>query len=268
MTDSDPPAGGNTTTADWHGWPTPVTGNILTRVMRLETPAGQGTGFTLELLGRDQQYLVTAEHVLPPAAQDPVHLTMRVAGGVSEAEHTRLPLATPPSADVAVFALGWPATTSTLPVVANSDGMTFSQDAYILGYPSVGGTQIRGAGEAFAFVKKAIISALTHEPGGVQRLYLDGHSNPGFSGGPVVFARPGHRDPHIAGVVIGSVFEEVQTYSTDPTDLVVAANSGIIVATDIGHVIEAIRRHSEATFGPLPADDGHGAPLPTLWRGE
>jgi hypothetical protein len=147
--------------------------------------------------------------------------------------------------------------------------MTFSQDAFILGYPSVGGTHIRGA-EAFAFVKKAIISALVHQPGGVQTLYLDGHSNPGFSGGPVVFARSGHRDPHIAGVVIGSVLEEAQTHSEDLDlrDLVVAANSGIIVATDIGHVLEAIRRHSEATFGPLPADDGHGAPLPPLWRGE
>ena len=60
-------------------WPTPVTGAILGRVMRLESAAANGTCFMLELAGREQQYLVTAAHVLPPAQQDPAHLQLHRA---------------------------------------------------------------------------------------------------------------------------------------------------------------------------------------------
>jgi hypothetical protein len=236
---------------------TPVTANVYERVMRLETSEAIGTCFTLELPGRDQQYLITAAHLLPPPEQDPVHLVMKIRGGTWEGDYTRLPFEVPVPADIAVFAIGWPATTATFPVIPSSQSMVLSQDAYILGYPErVGGTRIRGI-EAFAFVKKAIVSALG-EPEGVRTIFLDGHSNRGFSGGPVVWSHPDAEHPLIAGVVVGAVPEEVEWWhETDDesiTGLTLTSNSGIIVATEIGYAVTAMAQHSIAMFGPFPPD--------------
>jgi hypothetical protein len=236
----------------------PATTVVYERIMRLDACRGAGACFTLEIPTREMQYLVTAAHLVPPAEDDPAHLVMKKFGGVWEGSFKRIPIDVAPEADVAVFPIGWPPTTQTLPVFPSTDGLMLAQDAYIFGYPHrVGGTRIRGV-EAFAFVKKATISAFA-EPNDVRSIFLDGHSNEGFSGSPVVFGKPGQPYPCIAGVVIGSVFdEEIQTHHPKPPKwlekLTIAANAGIILATEIGHVVEAMGFHSEETFGPF--EDG------------
>ena len=63
--------------------------------------------------------------------------------------------------------------------------MTLAQDVYFLGFPFGMSTDIGDLNLNFPlpFVKKAILSAFGKDEGLV---LLDGHNNPGFSGGPVV----------------------------------------------------------------------------------
>lgn len=68
-------------------------------------------------------------------------------------------------------------------------------------------------------------------------------NNPGFSGGPVVFDRDGaHLRPQVCGVIAGYRTELQPVYqgATPITAVAAAANTGIIIATDIRHVTDAI----------------------------
>jgi len=78
-------------------------------------------------------------------------------------------------------------------------------------------------------VKRATISALDQGA-----FLLDGHNNPGFSGGPVVFAPPNSSDFRVAAVVSG--FQAVKQpifQGTEETAFTYLYNTGIIVAHDI-----------------------------------
>ena len=70
----------------------------------------------------------------------------------------------------------------------------YGQDVYFLGFPYGlhGDMSALSNDLPFPFVKKGIISLFHND--GVNRIYLDGHNNPGFSGGPVVFMPAGLSD--------------------------------------------------------------------------
>lgn len=76
----------------------------------------------------------------------------------------------------------------------------------------------------FPFVKKCIISSINK-----QTIYLDGHNNRGFSGGPVVVIET-NKTMKIIGVVSGFLNDNVN----------VTENSGIFYANSISLIIDAI----------------------------
>jgi len=85
------------------------------------------------------------------------------------------------------------------------------------------------------FIKSGILSALDIRNENAVTLYLDGHNNPGFSGGPIVFLSNTTRRFHVAGVVSGfrneyfPIFELDRTGKSAPKahkNLVTQANSG------------------------------------------
>jgi hypothetical protein len=83
------------------------------------------------------------------------------------------------------------------------------------------------------FVKKAILSAMSTE-NEVEHLFLDGHNNPGFSGGPVVFKTHGSNDLKVAAVISGYRYTEGPVFSDGSAmPLVYRYNTGIIVAHSI-----------------------------------
>jgi hypothetical protein len=74
---------------------------------------------------------------------------------------------------------------------------------------------------------------------------LDGHNNPGFSGGPVILKQRGH-GPLIVGAVISSYMKDCSPVRScdewfKETGLMAEGNSGIIFATSIRVVIEIIK---------------------------
>ena len=100
------------------------------------------------------------------------------------------------------------------------------------------------------FVKKGIVANMS--PG---LLFLDGHNNPGFSGGPVVFNTPQSRDYKIAGVVSGyrATSQPVKEHEQDSSSITFDENAGIVVAYSINFAIDLIKSN------PIGAPVNYGA---------
>ena len=94
-------------------------------------------------------------------------------------------------------------------------------------------------------VKKGIVSMFD---GNI--ILLDGHNNPGFSGGPVVFHPNSHsNDLSVAGVIAGYRFDREPVYKNQEQEQkgkplgYYKANTGIIVTYEIRHALELIRQN-------------------------
>ena len=94
-----------------------------------------------------------------------------------------------------------------------------------------------------AFVKKAILSGIIKE---VQyaKFVLDGHNNPGFSGGPVIYYDKDYQENRVLGII--------SSYRTDSQNIVKAdgkpiggitslGNAGIIYAYSIEYALDLIK---------------------------
>jgi hypothetical protein len=72
---------------------------------------------------------------------------------------------------------------------------------------------------------------------------LDGHNNPGFSGGPVVFRRANKIGEEFRVMAVVSAFrtEDVEVrFQGQPTGLTSATNTGIVVCPSIKQVTDMI----------------------------
>ncbi|MFP5285628.1 MAG: serine protease [Thermoanaerobaculia bacterium] len=227
------------------------TSNVIYRVLRIKTPTDTGSAFTIEVDGR--QYLITARHLLDGfGSEGDIDLW-------SEGRWSRFPARAiyPANENVDIAALDLNRTvTVTFPLEPSSGGLTLGQQVYFLGYPYGLGTPGSSAaappgfGE-IPFLKSGILSALDDRNPEASLLYLDGHNNPGFSGGPIVFWHSESRRFRVAGVVRGYRNEALPVVKKknldDPrapahNDLYTRANSGIVVGYDIRHIVDAIRR--------------------------
>jgi hypothetical protein len=141
--------------------------------------------------------------------------------------------------DISVLALGFQLS-PTRPLTPTGAGIGFGQDVYFLGFPYNLFTDIGANNRDFPvpFIKKAIVSSIT-KVGDAEVTFLDGHNNPGFSGGPVVFVPPGQRDFRVAAVISGYRFEREPVFVGDqPTNLAYRYNTGIIIAYGIRHAVD------------------------------
>jgi S1-C subfamily serine protease len=230
-------------------WAQVPTSNVLYRVLRIKTATDTGSAFTIEV--DDKQYLITARHLLDGfGAEGEIELWLEGRWSKLKA---RAIYPSKAAVDIAALDLGRPVTI-TFPLVPSSGGLTLGQQAYFLGYPHGLGTSRaepfpRGFGE-LPFLKGGIVSAVDDRDLEAMVLYLDGHNNPGFSGGPIVFWHPGSSSFRVAGVVRGYRNEALPVLKRKDLDtpgakahnaLYTRANSGIVVGYDIRHIVEAIR---------------------------
>lgn len=216
--------------------------NITQRVLMLRYAGRTATGFTLDLDAR--QYLITAAHVIA-GMEDTGKIEIRRDEKWVEYSVKRLNV--PEPADVAVLAPSVALTPSLeLPTLEEASSGT---DGFFLGFPY--GISIPSGTTnnlyPLPFIKKAFVSGVI-VTNGVQRVFLDGINNPGFSGGPVVILDP--RDPYpdgspkvkVIGIISGFRNERVPVRDGgNATNLTVETNTGIIEAVGIRHAINAIR---------------------------
>ena len=79
---------------------------------------------------------------------------------------------------------------------------------------------------------------------GHQALIIDGHNNPGFSGGPVVFTKPGSNDYKVAGVISGyKVQYEPVLLEKEGTGLEYAYNTGLVIAYQLYNGVEHLTQN-------------------------
>ena len=111
---------------------TVITANVIYRVFRLKVGPETGTGFTIEEYGTE--YLVTARH-LAHSLLGKRQIEVFKDGGWSPLEVTTVGHA-PGEVDISVLAPAERLTPSRpLPLPASSEGLTYGQEAFFLGYP-------------------------------------------------------------------------------------------------------------------------------------
>ena len=211
----------------------PLEAQVLGRVCRFVGESQRpGTGFLLDMHSR--QYLITANHLtcgepeefintqLPPWYPSPHQSqVLRRVGPVD----TRV--------DVAVFACDQPLASSGLTLPAGTDGLIWSQDAYVVGYPlNLSGRTATGL-YGIPIAKKGIVAAmdLGAEP---PVLFLDLIANPGLSGAPVVYRHSTTRAWTVGGVVTQDI-----AVPLDPVRQQ-TGHSGLSQAVDIRVALEWI----------------------------
>lgn len=211
-----------------------ITANFIHRTFRIRCGESIGTGFTIDI--DEKQYLVTASHVLANLAQEgEIYI---FGNGLWTPLQVKLVGHAPHPIDISVLAPDKRLTPTSLPVRVSSDGMMHGQEVYFLGFPYhfLGNIIFTDEGFPLPFVKRATLSCFD------ESVYLlDGHNNPGFSGGPVVFGQPGTPPTNIAGVISGyKFFREPIFHGQAQTELTYKYNTGIIVSYKIEHALSVI----------------------------
>ena len=121
---------------------------------------------------------------------------------------------------------------------ATHKGLTYGQDVYFLGFPYgyLGRYHFGPQGYPLPFVKKATLSLFDGKT-----FLLDGHNNPGFSGGPVVFTEPFKHNYKVAAVVSGYRAVEEPVFADGvASGLTYSYNTGIIIAHAIDWALDLI----------------------------
>ena len=148
--------------------------------------------------------------------------------------------------DVDISVLAPPhAISPSLPFEPTTKHIQLGQDTFFLGFPYGLQAEVGDVNAYFPLplVKKACVSMLSLGPEETQHLLLDGHNNPGFSGGPVIYSPPGNSDSVcVAGVVAGFTYAWDRVFLRgQETEMSIRYNTGIITAYSIDYALELIR---------------------------
>lgn len=223
-----------------------ITANVIHRTFHIRSGNSSGTAFAIDHKGK--QYLATARHVVEGITSsgdiDIYHeqqwksVAVDVVGAGKD------------GIDVAVMACSIQLSLP-LPLKATTDGLTYGQVVYFLGFPFgwVGGLERINLDFPMPFVKAGIYSA-TDEANSF--IFIDGYGNPGFSGGPVVF-RPEGRSTgefQVAGIVsnaptpllspiVGGDGSPILNEQNEPIAYF-GENQGFVVAIEIQHATNLI----------------------------
>ena len=210
-----------------------ITSATLQRTFRIRVGPSVGTCFTVDLDGR--RYVATARHVAGDIESRraveiwhdgtwkslPVDLVGHGANGV---DITVL-------APKQLFGGAYP--------VRIHDGFLLGEEVSFLGFPFGEGSEVGAMNLDYPvpWVKRGIVSAFDQESSAV---YVDGHNNPGFSGGPVVHER--ESNPRIVGVISGYRRDrrKVLDDSGHEGPYTYDQNTGIVLAYNAGRITEIV----------------------------
>ena len=212
---------------------------IISRVFRIAFGTSSGTAFTIENHG--VQFLVTAKHIFKSANHPAAGKIALLMGKKYQTYDVEIRYPADPEIDIAVMKLiPYQQLTPMYDNKNTPEGITLGQDVYFLGFPYQYDqllSAIPGDTKPLPFVKKACLSTILMD--GKTTLLLDGHNNPGFSGGPVCFKRVDNdkEKMSIVGIVSGFRFDKKYVFDENDsqTESYVKDNTGIIIAYCITH---------------------------------
>ena len=212
---------------------------IVSRVFRIVFGTSSGTAFTIENHG--VQFLVTAKHIFKSANHPAAGKIMLLTSKKYQTFDVEIRYPSDPEIDIAVMKLTpYQQLTPMYENENTTEGIVLGQDVYFLGFPYQYDqllSAIPGDSKPLPFIKKACLSTILMD--NKSTLLLDGHNNPGFSGGPVCFKKlkSGKKAMSIAGVVTGYAFDKQYIFDENDsqTTSYVKDNTGIIVVHCISH---------------------------------
>ena len=212
---------------------------IINRVLRIRFAGSVATAFTLEQ--DNVQFIITAKHVFENAKWPNTATIELLIDGIYQSFPVDIQYPKDEQIDIAVLRTN-PYQILT-PFMGNSfstKGMTYGQDVYFLGYPYNFDDLLAGfpgSNSPLPFVKKACLSGMLAPSPSI--LFLDGHNNPGFSGGPVCFKKAGDKLFTIAGVISGYRYSKLPVFDNmnKKTEYYIKENTGIINAADISFAV-------------------------------
>lgn len=144
--------------------------------------------------------------------------------------------------DIAIIETTIKLQTNDQDIQLSADGLILGQDVYFLGFPYIGSSlryqpEKINHGFPLPFIKKATLSKTED-----RLFYLDGHNNPGFSGGPIIFWNYETSKHQVLGVISRYIpqFGKVASVE-DSRDLLYHENSGIAIGYSIEFVIEFLK---------------------------
>ncbi len=219
-----------------------VQAEVFCRVMRIQHENSLGTAFTIESHGK--QFIVTAKHLFESNGFPSSSAISLLIGTSYQTFDVDIRYPAEQKADIAVMRLKKERLlTPVYDNINSSDGLIYGQDVYFVGFPyqydSILG-MFPGGNMPIPFVKKACLSAILKDGAGT--ILLDGHNNPGFSGGPVCYKTIGSAEKtmRILGVVSGYRFDSQPLFdnSGNQTSFFVRENTGIIIVSDIKHAVQ------------------------------
>jgi len=223
-----------------------VTSNAIRRTFHIKVGEQTATCFLIDI--DDQQYLVTAKHIVSGFTHE---------GTISIAHDrqwknlpTKLVGHAPGEADISVLALPYRIAGADLSLPPDAKGLTVGQEVYFLGYPFglFGEMGKENNNYPLPFVKRGVVSCFEHNNHDLHRVFLDGHNNPGFSGGPVVFQPPGATNFQVAAVISGYRYENLPVFhGEEALPLITRHNTGIVFTYGIGYATALVR---ENPIGP------------------
>jgi S1-C subfamily serine protease len=218
---------------------------IMQRTLLIKNDAANkyGTAFFVDHKG--VAYLVTARHMVEglPATKATIGVWKDNTWKSLQTVKTLFPKSN--EVDIAVLKLDEKVPTP-FPIQPHDDtaGPTMGQSLWFLGYPFQLGTTFSPNAHwdgGTPFIKRGTMSALNGSNPDAIVYYIDGFNNPGFSGGPILYWSFSKHVYQILGVVKGFKPEAAQiVVNGQPVDTQVMVNSGILIAYDIKHAVDAI----------------------------
>lgn len=217
-----------------------ITANVFRRTFFIKFGQSTGTAFTVDCDGR--QYLITARHVVDGIANGAT-IGIRRHGQwhdksvqvVGYGDPARL------EEDVAVLALPDQISPS-FQMEPTSSGLIWGQDVFFLGFPyGLATEKAPNEGYPLPLIKRALMSGTTNE--NLEVFLLDGHNNPGFSGGPAVFkpATTNSNEFRVFGIVSAYRQEHTPiTFQGKQTGLTSSTNTGIVICPSIKRATDFI----------------------------
>jgi hypothetical protein len=240
---------------------------ILNRVFQIEYLNKKGTCFVIDVDQR--QYIITARHLIPNGSTIS-DVKISIAGKWFS---FKAKVIYPDNFKTDIVALVTEkAIAPKMDILVGSGDIFLGQDVYFLGFPFGLHSEAKGLFPIkVAFAKKGILSAMDTNDASGNIIYIDGHNNPGFSGGPVIFANLNKNERlQIAGVISGYKNQPLQVNEVEidvkDSDTAnegkkvvhyVLENTGIVVAYNIKEILEAI---SKNPIGPLVPEQNNSKP--------
>jgi hypothetical protein len=220
--------------------------DILQRVFCIKVNNYTGTAFSVPV--GENICLVTAKHVVSELPESELSV-IGIFAGKEFNEIQVKPHFCEDDIDIAVLQSPLKQNNSkgSFGLPLSMGNLMIGQDTYFLGFPHFGQQIIYQPQEInnnfpLPLVKKAIYSGGNNFK---SVHYLDGHNNPGFSGGPVVFntLSNGKTKQKICGVISAYLTHsgEIVHIQTSQNQAYLE-NSGIIISYQIEHAVDLIKR--------------------------